>query len=519
MSSEKPVTTRVRFAPSPTGYLHIGGARTALFNWLIARRHGGVMVLRIEDTDQSRQVDDSVEKITDDLRWLGLNWDEGPEIGGDYGPYFQSRRLDLYNQHIEQLLSEGKAYFALESQEELQAMRKAAELATGGFRYPRPDPLPTVEQGLTIRNLGKNVVVRLKMPDSDITVVDEILGSVTIAADQHEDFVIQKGDGFPTYHLACVVDDELMKISHVLRGQEHLMNTPKHVALQQALGFSTPRYAHLPVIFNMNGSKMSKRDKEKAAQRGETAPEIDVHDFRAAGFLPETIDNFIALLGWNPGDEREYFTLDELAGAFSLERVGKSNARFDREKLLAFNTHWAACTPPRRLLEAFDDFLTVTALTGEPAGSKTPSPIVLQPTGEPPTRADMEWMLEMCAGFRTFPQILDKTRFLFTPDDAIVYAEKAVKKVLMKNEGAGYAMLETLLARLESQEDWSAPAIETLLQVVCEERETKFGNVAQPLRVAITGSTISPSIHESLSKLGKPHTIARIKRCIALRAE
>ncbi|UCC29124.1 MAG: glutamate--tRNA ligase, partial [Phycisphaerales bacterium] len=292
---------RVRFAPSPTGYLHIGGARTVLFNWLVARKAGGTFVLRIEDTDRTRHVEDSVRKILDDLCWLGFDWDEGPEIGGDYGPYFQSRRLDIYDRYLQQLLDSGNAYYALETPEQLQAMREAATAKEGGFRYPRPDPLPTIEQGLAARAEGRAVVMRFKMPDEDITVSDEILGEVRLAADQHEDFVIQKGDGFPTYHLACVVDDELMEITHVLRGQEHLMNTPKHVALQRALGFAVPKYAHLPVIFNMDGSKMSKRDKDKAVKKGLPPPEIDVHDFRMAGYIPEAVVNFISLLGWSVG--------------------------------------------------------------------------------------------------------------------------------------------------------------------------------------------------------------------------
>ena len=504
----------MRFAPSPTGYLHIGGARTVLFNWLVARKAGGAFVLRIEDTDRTRHVEDSVQKILDDLRWLGLSWDEGPEVGGDFGPYFQSERLDIYNRHLDRLLESGDAYYALETPDELRAMREVAEKAHGGFRYPRPDPLPTAEQGRAARDAGGKVVVRFKMPDADITVVDEILGEVTVAADQHEDFVIQKSDGFPTYHFACVVDDELMKITHVLRGQEHLMNTPKHVALQRALGFATPRFAHLPVIFNMNGSKMSKRDKEKAIKRGDPPPEIDVHDFRVAGYLPEALVNFIALLGWNPGDERESFSLEELTAAFSMERVGKANAKFDREKLKAFNTDWAARLDEDRLLEAFKDYLSLAPGSRETGSGHG---LVFQPTASPPTDDDLRWLLSACAGFHTFPDVLRKAAFLFTADDAIEYDPKAVKKVLAKNDGAGYAMLDYLLPKLESLTDWSAEAVQAVLEQVCTEREAKLGQVAQPLRVAITGSTISPSIHESLAKLGNRHTLMRIRRCLACR--
>ena len=516
-------SVRVRFAPSPTGYLHIGGARTVLFNWLVARKAGGTFVLRIEDTDQTRHVEDSVRKIFDDLRWLGLDWDEGPEVGGDYGPYMQSQRLDLYNRYLQQLLDSGQAYYALETPEELAAMREAARRESGGFMYRRPDPVPTIEQGLAARAEGRPVVVRLKMPDEPITVVDEILGEVTLAADQLEDFVIQKSDGFPTYHFACVVDDELMHITDVLRGQEHLMNTPKHVALQRALGFATPRYGHMPVIFNLDGSKMSKRDKEKALSKGEAPPEIDVHDFRVAGYLPEAVVNFISLLGWSPGDDREQFDLDELVSLFTLDRIGKKNARFDREKLLAFNADWAARLPAERILEAFKDYLTVNA------PQATPHSLPQDGVGEeqrhhvmaiPPAMltadgSTLARVLEACRGFRTFPDVIKKAGFLFVDDEAIAYDRKAVKKVLAKNDGTGYAMLEYLLPKLEAITDWSAAPLEELIHAVVEEKQTKLGNVAQPLRVAVSGTTISPSIHDTLVLLGRERTIARVKRSIA----
>ncbi len=524
------IKVRVRFAPSPTGYLHIGGARTVLFNWLVARGAGGTFVLRIEDTDRTRHVEDSVAKILDDLRWLGLAWDEGPEAGGDVGPYFQSQRLDLYERHLRRLLDSGHAYYAMETPEELAAMREKAERATGGFRYPRPDPLPTVEQGEKARREGRRVVVRFKMPGEDITIVDDILGPVTLAADQMDDFVIQKSDGFPTYHFACVVDDELMKITHVLRGQEHLMNTPKHVAMQRALGFSTPHYGHMPVIFNMNGSKMSKRDKEKAIKRGEPPPEIDVHDFRKAGYLSEAIVNFISLLGWNPGDDRDQFDLTELTGLFSVERIGKTNARFDRDKLIAFNTDWAARLPKDRLLAAFKDFLRLNPHVPaqmRPAGAdsfgeKPALPEGATSRGLGPARSGasddvLAAVLQACEGFRVFTDVVKKAGFLFVDDDAIEYDLKAVKKVLAKGEGAGYAMLEYLVPKLRELSDWSTESIEELVKQVCDEKDVKMGAVAQPLRVAVSGTTISPTIGETLTLLGQDRTLARIGRCLAMK--
>jgi len=293
------------------------------------------------------------------------------------------------------------------------------------------------------------------------------------------------------------VDDELMKITHVLRGQEHLINTPKHVAMQRALGFATPRYAHLSVIFNMDGSKMSKRDKEKAIKEGRQPPEIDVHDFRLAGYLPEALVNYIALLGWSPGDDREFFSLDELTAAFSIDRVGKANARFDREKLLSFNTTWATQLSADRLLEAFKDYIEVS---------------------ESPMRGASDDMLReivrACAGFRTFRQVEEKVRFLFIADDAIEYHPKAVQKVLAKNGGEGYAVLIELLPMLRELRDWSAASVEGIIQSACESKSIPLGQVAQPLRVAVTGTTISPSIHDTLSLLGREHTLARIEGCL-----
>ncbi len=338
------------------------------------------------------------------------------------------------------------------------------------------------------------------MPDETLVVDDQVLGDVRIEPDQLDDFIILKSDGFPTYHFACVVDDAIMRITHVLRGQEHLMNTPKHIALQRALGFQTPVYAHMPMIFNMEGGKMSKRDKEIALRKGLRPPEIEVHDFRLAGFLPEAIVNFIALLGWSPGDDQDRFSLEELVSVFRLERVGKTNARFDREKLLSFNTDWATRVTPKRLLEAFEDFLSVRE-----------SPL------SQADRSTRERILKECKGFRTFQDVENKTRFLFMADEAIEYDPKAVKKNLARKDGAGYAMLEHLLPKLEAVHPWMVQNLEALFEAVCTDRGTNLGGVAQPVRVAITGTPVSPAIYASLEMLGKERTLARIKRCLDAR--
>jgi len=479
---------RVRFAPSPTGYLHVGGARTALFNYLLARQTGGTFILRIEDTDTARNVAGAEQKIMDDLRWLGLQWDEGIGVGGPHEPYFQSQRLDLYNSKIDQLLQSGHAYYAFDTPEELEAMRAQAEARKQAFKYPRPSRLPDENDARKAREEGRPVIVRFKVPDQDITVHDEVMGDVTVAASELDDFVIRKADGMPVYHLANVVDDAAMGVNLVMRGQEFLSQTPRHIALQRALGFATPRYAHLPLIMDMKGRKLSKRDGD-----------VEVHSFRVAGYLPEALLNFIALLGWSPGGDREKMTKQEMIELFSLDRIGRTNAKFDREKLLAFNTDAAGSANEDRLAEAFDDYL---AVSDSPIGKANPTP---------ETRREL---LRINRGFRTFRDINQKSGFMFVPDDAIVYEEAAVKKVLEKG---GFDMLASLLPVLESHEPWTTEGLEKLLTGICESQSVGMGKVAQPIRVAVSGGTVSPAIYDTLVLLGKDRTLRRIRRALALR--
>ncbi len=478
---------RVRFAPSPTGYLHVGGARTALFNYLLAKQSGGTFILRIEDTDTDRNVVDADRKIFDDLRWLGLQWDEGADVGGPYGPYHQSQRLEHYRRHIRRLLDEGRAYYAFETADELETMRRQAEAQKRAFRYPRPATFPSEADAERARGEGRPVVVRFKMPAESITVHDRIMGDVTIDADELDDFIILKADGMPTYHLANVVDDSLMKVTHVLRGQEFLAQTPRHIALQRAFGYPTPSYAHLPLIMDMKGRKLSKRDGD-----------VEVHSFRVHGYLPEAMVNFIALLGWSPGEDREKMTLDEMVKLFSIDRVGRTNAKFDREKLLAFNTDAIASAPPERLLAAMKDYV---ALNDTPFAGLDD--------------ATLTDLLRVNRGFRTFADIVTKSGFIYRSDDTIAYDPDAVRKVLHKNDGEGVRMLQTLLPRLESHEPWTAESIEAMLKALCEEQSLGMGKVAQPIRVAVSGGTISPAIGETLALLGKLRSLARIRRCLA----
>lgn len=531
-----------RFAPSPTGYLHIGSARTALFCWLMARRHNGKMILRIEDTDQKRNTSTATMQVMSDLRWLGIDWDEGPNTDGPNGPYLQSQRLDIYDKYIQKLLDAGLAYHCFDTSEELQSIRQKAQAAKKTFIYPRPQNFPNARDIENARDQGRPVAVRFVMDqDRDIVVNDIVHGQVTFAAGEFSDFIIRKSDGFPTYHFACVVDDELMEVTHIIRGQEHLMNTPSHLALQKALGFRTPIYAHMSVTVSENGGKLSKRepakklleniknnsgiDLKKVAEAANIdigkvnsfiagdgtldsheiddivkylrvemgieihLPEINVVDFIKSGYIPEAMVNFVALLGWNPGDNREIMTREELSKAFDIDRLARSNSLFDREKLKAFNTEHMRMIEPNKLLEYFKKYLQVNNLPMAQADDDT-----------------LGRILEVCQGARTLADVENKCRFLFA--DEIEFDPKAVKKVLQKDGAA--ALLAEAHDGLSKLDDWTEESIHAVVEQLCQKNEVGIGKIAQPIRVAITGSTISPGIGESLVLLGKEKTLARI---------
>jgi len=580
------MTTTTRFAPSPTGHLHVGGARTALFCWAYARKHNGRFLLRIEDTDQQRSSEDAARGILEDLAWLNINWDEGPafsastspgretaapaSLGGDprnIGPFYQSQRHDIYATHFDHLLASGRAYPAFDTAEQLADMRKAAEAAKQSFIYRRS---PDYDHDAALTRMATEPhVLRLHMTGEPITVHDEVLGEVTFPAAELDDFVIRKTDGFPTYHFAVVVDDALMGVTHVLRGQEHLNNTPRHIALQRALGLPTPSYAHMPLIFNPDSTKMSKRDKDKAAKKAVkdanittvaalidrlqptsqarqqailrtladadlaawlkdkqrqlprdtlTAvadalhldlPEIDVEDFRAAGYLPEVLCNFLALLGWNPGmknadgTDLERFDNTFLAEHFETRRIGKTQSKFDREKLLAFS----ADTIQHTLTD--DGFaelwLDWAARFDEPLAAWA--------------RADEQRWRTAAAAARPRAKTLKDAKhalaFAFIKTIDITYDDKAVAKFLHKGEPAGLSTLAELRAVLAELEPWTPQAIDARLHDFAEHSGLGMGKVAQPLRVAITGSSVSPGLGHTLALTGKPAALARIDRCLA----
>lgn len=531
-----------RFAPSPTGYLHIGGARTALFNWLFARRMGGAFILRIEDTDQKRNTPTAMQQVIDDLRWLGIDWDEGPEVGGPNGPYLQSQRKDIYEKYIKKLLDDKKAYYCFETQEELNALRKKAEAERGGFAYRRPEKFPEEKDAEKARAEGRPVTVRFAVPQDKALVVNDIVrGEVTFAAGEMGDFIIQKSDGFPTYNFACVVDDYLMKITHIVRGQEHLMNTPGQQELWKALKFGElPKYAHMSVTVSDSGGKLSKRERPKslwnaikdknlpeeylyddlcdvakinvnemkhfikrrvspdmpaidamAEHLGVQLPEINVVDFFKSGYLPETMVNFLVLLGWNPGDKREIMSVKELTESFDLSRLTKTNSLFDRSKLLAFNTEHIRQSSKEKLTQHLRDYLKVVK--------------------SPVASADDEMLgriIDACEGARTLADIEHKSRFLFLENDQIKYDEKAVKKVLLKNDGL--TVLKVVREKLAAIEQLTPENVEALLRGLAEEKGVGLGKVAQPLRVALCGTTISLPIFDAVVMLGKEKTLERI---------
>jgi len=532
-----------RFAPSPTGYLHVGGARTALFSWLYARRMGGKFILRIEDTDLKRNTPKATQQVIDDLRWLGIDWDEGPEVGGPNGPYFQSQRKEIYERFIKKLIEQKKAYYCFETPEELQRMREEAEAQKKGFIYPRPDVWPGPEDVEKARAQGRPVTVRFAVPQDKTFVVNDVVrGRVVFEPGQFGDFIILKSDGFPTYNFACVVDDELMGVTHVIRGQEHLMNTPAQQLLQEALGFRTPVYAHMSVTISQDGGKLSKRERPKALRRiiksdpnidlqkladsagitidelndflrkkttpdmeaidamakylGVTLPEVNVVDFFKSGYLPEALVNFIALLGFSPGTDREIMSVDELIACFDLSRLTRSNSLFDRKKLIAFNTEHIRMAPKEKLLQHFKKYLRAVE-----------SPL-LGADDQTLTR-----LLEVCVGARTLAEIEKKSVFLFLKDEEIEYDPKAVEKVLLRNEGL--AILKIVREKLAAMSDFSEEELEGMLRGLAEEMQLGLGKVAQPLRVAICGTTVSPPIFTSVKLLGKERTLARIDTTLA----
>lgn len=433
------MTVRTRFAPSPTGYLHVGGARTALFCWLFARKHGGQFVLRVEDTDEARNTDEAKQAIFDGMNWLGLDWDEGPGVGGPYGPYFQSERNDIYDRYFQKLVDADRVY------ESEGAWR---------FRFER----------------------------KPITMHDLVCGEVTIDYRDESntpDMVVRRSDGSYVFHFVNVVDDLEMKITHVIRGEDHLMNTPKHLQLFEALGAVPPKYAHIPLIQNQNGSKMSKRDQGAA-----------VGDYPRQGFVAPALVNFLALLGWSPKTEEEIFTLEDLTQRFSLEAVNRAPARFDVEKCAWMNQ--------QHLLRMSDEgFAKAAAVVVTEAGL---------PVGD-----DFSVLAKMVKEkVRLLSELPDAVRFLL--EDEFAYDVAAVEKV--KSNAQAAASLTAMTAHFSAVAEWSSDAVKEAIAATASELGVKAGQLMFPLRVALSGKSGGPDLGEMLAYLGRERSVSRLQRFI-----
>ncbi len=498
---------RVRFAPSPTGPLHIGGVRTALFNYLFAKKHGGDFILRIEDTDQARYVPGAENYIQESLEWCGIKIDEGPKNGGPFAPYRQSERKDLYRQYAEQLIASGHAYYAFDTSEELDLARTQAEAKGQTFTYnalsrqAMKNSLSLSEEvSNVILNASTHYVIRFKMPDNeDVTEVDLIRGSVTFNTATLDDKVLFKSDGMPTYHLANVVDDHLMQITHVIRGEEWLPSMPLHVLLYRAFGWEStmPRFTHLPLILKPEGKgKLSKRDGDKLGFPvfpllwNDPATGESSRGYREDGYFKEAFINMLALLGWNPGTEQELFSMEELGQIFSLERVGKSGARFDPEKTKWFNHQYFIQKSDEELAQLF-----LVELQNK--GVEAPLALAIKVCGMVKERCNF------------VSEIWDQSYFFFQAPTA--YDEKIVAKrwkddvpVLMENIAVFF---ETLTA-------WNAAKIKEPFSNFVTEKEWNFGTIMNALRLCLVGGGFGPDIFEICETIGKQETISRIRMAI-----
>ena len=472
---------RVRFAPSPTGYLHVGGARTALFNWLLARRLGGVLVLRIEDTDVERSSQDMVEGILDGLRWLGLDWDEGPKIDGPYGPYFQSQRLDRYRAMAERLVAEGHAYYCYCTPDTLKAKRDAAESAGSAWRYDRACCALTAAEIAARERDGVPRAIRFRVPEGTTRFDDLVHGPIEFDGANIEDFVLLRSDGHPTYQLSVVSDDLEMKITHVVRGDDHISNTPKQILLYRAMGAEVPRFAHVPLILGTDKKRLSKR-------HGATS----VTEYSRRGYLPEAMFNFLALLGWSPGDDREILTRDELVAAFSLAGISGGNAVFNTEKLDWFNQQHLMRIAPEELARRLKPWLEQAGLWHDDfLGDRH------------------AWFFAVLELLKPRAKRLDEFaalgRFFFT--DAIDYDEVAVEKHLRAPGMDGHlAALDAALSRLDT---FDAVAINAVVRATAEGRGVKAATLIHAVRVLVTGKMVSPGLFDVLSLLGRTRVHAR----------
>ena len=516
---------RVRFAPSPTGYLHIGGVRTALFNWLFARHHGGKFILRVDDTDQARNVEDALQPIMDGFKWLGIDWDEGPEVGGPHTPYFQSQRSDLYDKAVNKVLVDGHAYKDYSRPEEFGAERQAAEKEKRQFIYSRQWMAESEADVARFAAEGRESVVRLKMPrEGQCQFHDIVRGDMSFEWAGEQDHVIQRKDGSCLYHLTSVVDDGDFEISHVIRAIEHLPNTPRQIFIAMGLGLDLPQYAHLPFVAEPGSSnKLSKRKLDKYLKnrdfkvlydRGasiasrinyaaspETFNPVIVDFYREIGFLPDAIINYLLLLGWSLDDHTEDFTQEEMIRDFSLERINKAPASFDPQKLSAFQGRYMWRLNMNDKLEMVLPYLEKAGLVTAPASKETKDRVksVLVAANERLSFAG---------------DILDYQEF-FQADDVLQFEEKVFRKRLV-NADAQRELLKKLRQPLADAGDFSSEAIEGLVRAFVEQEETGMGMIVHALRVSLTGKGVGFGLFDIMAILGKESCLDRIDRALKL---
>ena len=488
------MSVRVRFAPSPTGYLHVGGLRTALYNYLFAKHHGGSFILRIEDTDRSRFVDDAEEDILESLWWAGLSFDEGPGRDGAHAPYRQSERRDLYSEAAARLVSQGHAYYAFDTPEELEMMK--SRLAAEGNPSPRYDAVTrrTMRNSLALSAaevdalLSKDVprVIRLKVPDAGlVTFSDSVRGEVTIDTAEIDDQVLIKSDGLPTYHLANVVDDHEMEVTHVIRGEEWLPSTPKHILLYRFLGWAPPEMAHLPLILSPTGGNLSKRTS------GSQGIPVLVRDYVAAGYEPEALVNYLAFLGWNPGTEREVYTLDELVAEFSIARVRQSGVQFDPDKLRWFN---------EQHLRGLDQSELVRRVK-----------VHTDRAGLAVSRDFLERVLMLMKDRISFAaDIATGARYFI--EDPESYDESGITK-RWKEDSA--SLLTRYADLLESANEFDADSAEAMLRQLAEMSDVGAGRIIHPVRIALSGVTFGPGLFDLMEMLGRETCVRRIRAAVA----
>jgi glutamyl-tRNA synthetase len=475
-------TVRVRFAPSPTGALHIGGVRTALFNWLFARHHQGTFILRIEDTDQARSTDESIKVIIDGMKWLGMDWDEGPSVlpDGTVKGYRQTERMAIYREYADRLLRENKAYYCYCSPEELDVRRKKAMADGKAPRYDRKcyglkEPVP-----------GRTPVLRFHSTDEGETIVrDLVRGAVTFENKQLDDLIIMRSDGFPTYNFAVVVDDVTMKVSHVIRGDDHLNNTPRQIQIYRAFGFEPPQFAHLPMILGSDKAKLSKR-------HGATA----VTEYIDLGYLPEALVNYLSRLGWSHGDQ-EIFSPKELIDSFSLESVGKAPSVFNAEKLVWLNHHYIQQADHGRLAGLLLDLLKKDGIVSE---------------GKEPDPAWLKKLVKILAE-RSHTLVEMKTGAIPFIKDEIAMDEKARTKHLTPDVAP---LLTELAGKLKTLEPLIHDEIEKVFNEIVTAKGMKLGKLAQPVRVALTGGTVSPGIYDVIEVMGRDKVVKRIEAAVGM---